>query len=132
MNKLSAFILAALAFAFATASNEAAAQAAGGTPSSYGAPITADGAMHISHLPELMSNTDSLAVKVDCEIITSCTKKGFWMDVKLPDGSAMKVRFKDYGFFVPLKGLEGKRAVLQGGELQRSQDRIVHAAAYAF
>ena len=36
------------------------------------------------------------------------------MDVKMPDGSPMKVKFKDYGFFVPKKGLEGKRAVLQG------------------
>lgn len=36
------------------------------------------------------------------------------MDMKLADGSAMKVRFKDYGFFVPTRGLEGKRAVIQG------------------
>ena len=26
----------------------------------------------------------------------------------------MKVRFMDYGFFVPTKGLEGKKAVMQG------------------
>lgn len=36
------------------------------------------------------------------------------MDVKLPDGSGMKVRFVDYGFFVPTEGLEGRTAILQG------------------
>src|SRR5690606_5343153 len=61
-----------------------------------------------------MAATDSLTVKLDCEILTSCTVKGCWMDVRLPDGEAMKVRFKDYGFFVPKKGLEGKRAIVQG------------------
>ena len=36
------------------------------------------------------------------------------MDVKMPDGSPMKVKFKDYGFFVPKQGLEGHTAILQG------------------
>lgn len=81
---------------------------------SYGDAITADGAISTADMVKKMGSTDSLATKIECEIITSCTKKGCWMDVKLPDGSAMKVRFKDYGFFVPTKGLEGKRAVMQG------------------
>jgi len=42
--------------------------------------------------------------------------------VKMPDGSKMKVRFKDYGFFVPKKGLEGKRAVLQGTATRETLD----------
>src|SRR5690606_28737456 len=63
---------------------------------------------------EAMAITDSLAAKIECDIISSCTVKGCWMDVRLADGGAMKVRFKDYGFLVPKKGLEGKRAVLQG------------------
>lgn len=81
---------------------------------SYGDAITADGAISTAALIKTMATTDSVATKVECEIITSCTKKGCWMDVKLPDGGVMKVRFKDYGFFVPTKGLEGKRAVMQG------------------
>ena len=44
------------------------------------------------------------------------------MDVKLPDGDVMKVRFKDYGFFVPTKGLEGKRAVMQGTATREELD----------
>ncbi|MBK6775408.1 MAG: DUF4920 domain-containing protein [Flavobacteriales bacterium] len=61
-----------------------------------------------------MQGTDSMDAKIQCEIITSCTKKGCWMDTKLADGSTMKVRFVDYSFFVPTHGLEGKKAVLQG------------------
>jgi hypothetical protein len=81
---------------------------------SFGAKISTEGAISTAEFAAAMQRVDSLNTKVECEIITSCTVKGCWMDVKMPDGSAMKVRFKDYGFFVPKQGLEGKRAVLQG------------------
>ncbi|MBK9149063.1 MAG: DUF4920 domain-containing protein [Flavobacteriales bacterium] len=107
----SAVAAAAILLACNTATVPATAQ---DNVKSYGAAITPDGAMHIAYLVQQMANTDSLAAKVECDIITSCTKKGCWMTVQLPDGQDMMVRFKDYGFFVPTKGLEGKRAVLQG------------------
>ena len=44
------------------------------------------------------------------------------MDVKMPNGGVMKVRFKDYGFFVPTKGLEGRQAVLQGYAVKEKTD----------
>lgn len=106
-----AFAAAVIALACTSAPQPAAAQ---GTVKSYGAPITADGAMSAADFAKAMSQTDSMAVKLECEVITSCTKKGCWMTVQLPEGKQMMVRFKDYGFFVPTKGLEGKRAVLQG------------------
>ena len=34
----------------------------------------------------------------------------------------MMVRFKDYGFFVPTKGLEGRRAVMQGYASKETTD----------
>ena len=108
---LSAFAAAALVLSCSTVSTPATAQ---DNVKSYGAAITADGAMSAADFAKAMSTSDSLAVKLECEIITSCTKKGCWMTVKLPDGQDMMVRFKDYGFFVPTKGLEGKRAVMQG------------------
>lgn len=85
-----------------------------GTTRSYGEKITPEGAISTMELAKVMSTTDAYRTKVECEIITSCVKKGCWMDVKLPDGDVMKVRFKDYGFFVPTQGLEGKHAVMQG------------------
>lgn len=85
-----------------------------GNVKSYGEAITAEGAISTAELIEKMKASDSLATKLEADVITSCTKKGCWMDVQLPDGEVMKVKFKDYGFFVPTEGLEGKRAVLKG------------------
>lgn len=89
---------------------------------SYGDVITADGAISTAELVKKMATTDSLATKVECEIITSCTKKGCWMTVQMPEGEKMMVRFKDYGFFVPVKGLEGKHAVMQGYASKETTD----------
>ena len=61
---------------------------------SFGDAITPDGAITTEDLLKAMTTTDSLATKVQCEVITSCTKKGCWMDVMLKDGEVMKVRFK--------------------------------------
>lgn len=99
-----------------------AAQAQDKTVKSYGAEITADGAMSAADFTNAMSTTDSMAVKLNCEVITSCTKKGCWMTVQLPDGNDMMVRFKDYGFFVPTHGLEGKQAVIQGYATKETVD----------
>lgn len=88
----------------------------------YGDSITADGAMNIADFVKATEGKDSLDAKVSCEIITSCQKKGCWMDVKLADGSPMKVRFKDYGFFVPTNGLEGKHAIMQGHAVKEVTD----------
>jgi len=41
------------------------------------------------------------------------------MDVKLADNSVMKVRFKDYGFFVP-KDLAGKSVTINGMAYNKS------------
>ena len=112
MTRTFPFLLAAvLTFACSTATMESRAQ---GTVKSYGQAITADGAISTADLLKAMSTTDSVATKVECEIITSCTKKGCWMTVKMPDGGDMMVRFLDYGFFVPTEGLEGKKAVMKG------------------
>ncbi|TXI80076.1 MAG: DUF4920 domain-containing protein [Flavobacteriales bacterium] len=80
----------------------------------YGEAITAEGAISTAELAKALAEKEEVATKVEGEIITSCAMKGCWMDMKMADGSTMKVRFKDYGFFVPTKGLEGKRAVIQG------------------
>lgn len=112
MKHLSSFLLSGLLL-IACHSSTQPAHAQDNTRT-YGAKITPDGAIGIAEFAAAMQRVDSLSTKVECEIITSCTVKGCWMDVKMPDGSPMKVRFKDYGFFVPKQGLEGKRAVLQG------------------
>ncbi len=48
------------------------------------------------------------------EIINTCPKKGCWMDVKVSETDTIIVRFKDYGFFVPKEGAEGKQTIIKG------------------
>ena len=80
----------------------------------YGDSISADGALDMAAFAESIKGKDSLDVKLACEVTASCAKKGCWMDVKMADGEVMKVHFKDYAFFVPTSGLEGKQAIIQG------------------
>ena len=51
---------------------------------------------------------------LDGIILQTCAKKGCWMDVKMAEGDTMMVRFKDYGFFVPIEGAEDLRTVMHG------------------
>lgn len=90
------------------------APAAKGEYVSYGDPITAEGAISMAEFEKAAAASDSIETKVIAEIMESCGKKGCWMNVKMADGSPMMVRFRDYGFFVPKQGLEGKEVVMQG------------------
>jgi hypothetical protein len=118
MNKVLLFsCAAAMAFACTTANAQTPARNAAGGPVpmvSYGAEITPDGAISTSDFAKSMQVKDKFEGKVIVPIITSCQKKGCWMDVQLPNKEVMKVRFADYGFFVPTEGLEGKTAILKG------------------
>lgn len=117
MKILNTFCLtAAIAFA---GSGFAQNLKADGTPAvpgydSYGAVISPENSMSNAAFTQFIGGKKEADVKLETEIITSCKKKGCWMDVKLSDGSTMKVTFTDYGFFVPTDGLNGKTAVLQG------------------
>lgn len=63
---------------------------------------------------ELAQNGPVENVILDGFITQTCAKKGCWMDVKMPEGDTMMVRFKDYGFFVPKEGVEDLRTVMRG------------------
>ena len=63
------------------------------------------------------------------QIIDVCPKKGCWMNV-LVDTDTVFVKFKDYGFFVPKSGIEGKQ-ILMSGKIFRdtiSAERLRHYA----
>ena len=57
-------------------------------------------------------NTSS-KVKIEGEIISSCPMKGCWMKISVEKDTVL-VRFKDYGFFVPKNGIEGKSTIING------------------
>ena len=75
--------------------------------------MTIDGAINSKTLMTLLESSDSVDVKLTAEVTGVCKKKGCWMDVKLNDSTTMLVRFKDYGFFVPMD-CEGKQATIEG------------------
>ena len=55
----------------------------------------------------------SLKLKIEGEILSSCPMKGCWMKISVENDTVL-VRFKDYGFFVPKNGIEGKRTIING------------------
>lgn len=80
----------------------------------YGASFEEQNVLSAGQLQQAVSGNDSIQATVAAEIAESCQSKGCWMDVKLEDGSTMKVTFRDYGFFLPVEDLSGKTAVFTG------------------
>jgi hypothetical protein len=79
----------------------------------FGQSFSQNQAIRAGDLPRMLGHQDSLAVQVIGQVQEVCQVKGCWMDVRLADNTVMKVRFKDYAFFVP-KNLKGKTVVLNG------------------
>lgn len=80
----------------------------------YGETIKADAAKDLSQMINELEGKDSLFITVKGEITSTCKMKGCWMNIELPNGEEMRVTFKDYGFFVPKEGVEGKTAAFEG------------------
>lgn len=76
--------------------------------------VTAEGAIEPQEFLAQMAGKDSLKIKVRATIIEACKKKGCWMTLDMGDGEEMLVRFRDYGFFVPTEGVDGKTVVIDG------------------
>ena len=80
---------------------------------SFGASITKDGALDVKQLASKMGAEKEMKVKITGDVITACQVKGCWMTADLGDGKYMRIRFKDYAFFVP-KDSGGKRFYAEG------------------
>lgn len=105
-----------LSFVFALAFVGAIAQPPEGkaTPGTvYGAQVTAENAVAASELPALLKQKDTVPVKVKAVVVSSCEKKGCWMNLKIDDNTTAFVKMKDYGFFVPVD-IVNKTVVLDG------------------
>ena len=73
---------------------------------------------------------DNLSIsKVEGEIIDVCPKKGCWMNVKVAEDTLF-VKFKDYGFFVPTDGIQGKK-VYMSGEIFKDTISVARLRHYA-
>ena len=89
----------------------------------YGDDINID----LSYSEKIEDNFD--ITNVLGEIIDVCPKKGCWMNVKVNTDTVF-VKFKDYGFFVPKSGIEGKQ-VLMSGKIFRDTITVERLRHYA-
>jgi hypothetical protein len=80
----------------------------------FGDSISAEGAITKEDLLakyKTMKPTDTLNVKVAAKITEVCQKKGCWMNLDLGEGKSAFVKFKDYGFFMPLNAANSEAIV---------------------
>ena len=96
------------------AAEAGAAAVAPATPGqTYGAAIMPAGALPMSALPVALGKSDSAQVKLVGKATAVCQARGCWMTLPTADGKEMRVRFRDYAFFVP-KDLSGHEVVVSG------------------
>ena len=81
--------------------------------STFGKKIDGSNAIDASLLDRNMQGKETINIKLKGKIKEVCQRKGCWMNIDIGDGKEMKVRFKDYGFFVP-KDAAGKIVVMEG------------------
>ena len=62
---------------------------------------------------ESLLNNPQDDTKLEGQILSTCPMKGCWMKMSVEQDTIL-VRFKDYGFFVPKSGSEGKSAIING------------------
>ena len=87
-----------------------------GQDSNFGEIISKENVMKFN---EAAMVEDHTPVKIQGEITQTCSKKGCWMMLLVDGQEDLRVTFKDYGFFVPKEGMEGKNAIIEG-ELVKS------------
>jgi len=97
--------------------------------SSYGEKITPDKAIESTEISKLLSDKDSVHLKISGVVESICQKKGCWLKMDAGDGELMMVRFYDYGFFLPMD-CAGKKIILEGNAFKSvtSVDELRHYA----
>lgn len=81
---------------------------------SFGDKIVADKALSQADMLKKYSALkpgDTVNIKFRSTIKDVCQKKGCWMSLELPNGKESFVKFKDYGFFVPLNAAKSEAVV---------------------
>ncbi len=100
-------------FILASCSQQATSNSAVST-NQFGEAINAKGSISYDDLLNKLSAVDSVNTKVKGTVSAVCKKKGCWMTI-VSEGSdqEMRVKFKDYGFFMPMD-IEGKTVIFEG------------------
>ena len=97
----------------------------------YGAAMDAQSIVPINDISMsflTMKKTDTMFAKVKGAIKEVCSKKGCWMTLDIGGEKEMMVRFKDYGFFMPL---DAKGDVIINGFATISETSVEDLKHYA-
>lgn len=98
----------------------------------FGEKISDEGAINFNELLDRMATSEEVEAVVSGKVESVCQAKGCWMNIVSPDGSReeeMFVKFKDYGFFMPLD-ISGKEVIMRGKAYKEetSVDELRHYA----
>ena len=83
---------------------------------SFGDKIEANNAISKEEMAEKyksLKEGDTINVKFASKINTVCKSKGCWMNLDLGEEQESFVKFKDYGFFMPLNS-DGREVIVNG------------------
>ncbi len=89
---------------------------------SFGKKITLDNAISAEEMGKKFQNLksgDTIDVKFTSTIKKVCKKKGCWIQVGVGEEKNSFVKFKDYGFFMPMNS-EGSEVVMNGKAFVRT------------
>ncbi len=110
-------VFAALCLAFVSCKKEAVAPVAPEVKYvSFGDSISQEGAISKADMfakYQTLKEGDTLQVAFTSKINDVCQKKGCWMNLALTEKEAAFVKFKDYGFFMPLNS-KGAEVIVHG------------------
>ena len=116
MKKAFNLLFITLLFLSACKSEKPAEEVQNSEYNSFGAQITDENSLTAAKMLDQfkgMKEGDTVALKFSSEIAEVCSKKGCWMKLPLNDSIQTMVRFKDYGFFMPLDS-KGKEVIVEG------------------
>ena len=78
----------------------------------YGKEISNDSILDFVNEKQIVKNQGLKLCKLKGKIVETCSKKGCWMTLDTGEDTLF-IKFRDYGFFVPIDSDEGKDAIVQ-------------------
>lgn len=104
-------LISMFAFTFSYAQNEIKSAEKG---VEYGAGVKAEKGINVMELENVLKTDSVFSGVVQGKVVEVCVKKGCFMKIEREEGlDPIMVRFKDYGFFMPVDMI-GKNVVVEG------------------
>jgi len=84
-------------------------------PNLFGAAFTPKDVISVEQVQQMLNSKDTVTAMMSGTIESVCKKKGCWVNIspKTETASDIFVKFKDYGFFMPLD-CDGREVIMNG------------------